>query len=276
MVRVVKGILRPPGTDIEIELDSVGGIQGPKGDTGDPGPKGDTGDPGPKGDDGDPGATGATGATGPQGPKGDDGDPGATGETGPEGPEGPEGPAGPAGATTIYDYTVSSLKGSIDTFVDDGGNGTGQDLLQTYDLLDIWIYTRVEAVASNSAILVTVNNDTGSNYDQGVGQFNDGGSNAFVNGGSAGWVQAARGDGASAGYASVSHIQFMGYAVDGSGLFKIGTVFISMPKSGGGSFTRIESLAYLTDDAITRLKVAGGDDGLLNLMPGSRLLIKAS
>jgi hypothetical protein len=67
------------------------GLQGPKGDTGDPGSKGETGDPGPKGDTGD------------SGPKGDTGDPG------PQGEQGEQGPVGPAGAIDVYDFNDQYL-----------------------------------------------------------------------------------------------------------------------------------------------------------------------
>ena len=48
---------------------------------------------GPKGDQGDPGATG------PQGIQGEKGDPGAAGPAGPQGAEGPVGPQGAEGPT---------------------------------------------------------------------------------------------------------------------------------------------------------------------------------
>ena len=47
----------------EIDLGSVVGPQGPKGDTGAQGPKGDTGAQGPKGDTGAAGPAGADGKT---------------------------------------------------------------------------------------------------------------------------------------------------------------------------------------------------------------------
>ena len=104
-----------------IDLGSVMGPKGPKGETGPAGPQGQTG---PQGDKGDTGATGATGAEGPkgatgdtgpkgepgekgekgekgdtgaQGPKGDPGETGPQGKTGPQGPAGPQGPKGDTG-----------------------------------------------------------------------------------------------------------------------------------------------------------------------------------
>ena len=110
----------------ELDLGSVIGPQGPKGETGPQGPKGATGATGPQGPTGAVGkaatikigkvTTGEEGssakvtnsgtenaavlditipcgATGPQGPKG------ATGATGPQGPAGEKGATGPAGPT---------------------------------------------------------------------------------------------------------------------------------------------------------------------------------
>ena len=106
------------------------GAQGPKGETGSQGPKGETGpqgEQGPKGDTGATGAEGPKGATGDTGPKGepgekgekgDKGDTGATGpqgETGPQGQTGPQGPAGPQGpkGDTGTGFTVKGYYGSV-------------------------------------------------------------------------------------------------------------------------------------------------------------------
>ena len=101
-----------------IDLGSVMGPQGPKGETGPAGPqgqtgpqgakgdtgatgaegqKGATGDTGPKGEPGEKGEKGEKGDTGAQGPKGDPGETGPQGQTGPQGPAGPQGPKGDTG-----------------------------------------------------------------------------------------------------------------------------------------------------------------------------------
>ena len=67
------------GTMAKVNLGSVVGPAGPKGETGATGPKGDTGPAGPKGETG---ATGPKGDTGPTGPKGDTGPRGAKGDPG--------------------------------------------------------------------------------------------------------------------------------------------------------------------------------------------------
>jgi len=72
-------IQQEPTRTVTIDVGTLQGPPGPKGDPGPAGPKGDTGPAGPKGD------------PGPQGPKGEKGEPG---------PVGPAGPQGPAGGTT--------------------------------------------------------------------------------------------------------------------------------------------------------------------------------
>ena len=117
----------------EIDLGSITGPQGPKGETGAQGPKGDAGAQGAKGDTGAAGASitkiekksqsgqtatytitlsdgktfdfdintvkGETGAQGPKGDTGDTGPQGPKGDTGDTGPQGPKGDTGDTGST---------------------------------------------------------------------------------------------------------------------------------------------------------------------------------
>ena len=66
-----------------IDLGSVMGPQGPKGETGPAGPQGQTGPAGAQGPKGETGSQGPKGETGPQGEQGPKGDTGATGAEGP-------------------------------------------------------------------------------------------------------------------------------------------------------------------------------------------------
>ncbi len=79
---------------LNVQLKSSAGQQGPPGPQGEPGPQGPQGPTGPQGPKGDTGATGATGATGPQGPAGPQGPQGLQGAVGPQGPAGPQGSKG--------------------------------------------------------------------------------------------------------------------------------------------------------------------------------------
>ena len=85
---------------LNVQLNSTAGQQGPPGPQGDPGPtgpQGPAGPTGPQGPQGETGATGPQGPSGPQGPQGPQGSTGATGATGATGPQGPSGPQGPQG-----------------------------------------------------------------------------------------------------------------------------------------------------------------------------------
>ena len=68
----------------------------------------------------------------------------------------------------LYDYTVSgSDKASIDTQVDDGGNGAAA-LPTTYSLLEIFLIARTDEAVQLSVVDFVFNNDTGSVYDRAV------------------------------------------------------------------------------------------------------------
>ena len=83
------------------------------------GPRGEKGDPGVQGPKGDPGAQGETGGTGAQGPKGDPGAQGPKGDPGAQGPKGDPGVQGPKGETGEgfrvkgYYQSASALEASV-------------------------------------------------------------------------------------------------------------------------------------------------------------------
>ena len=169
-----------------VDLGSVIGPQGPKGETGPAGPQGQTGpagaqgEQGPKGDTGAEGPKGATGDTGPKGEpgekgeKGDKGDTGATGpqgETGPQGQTGPQGPAGPTGPKgdtgtgfTVKGYygSVSALQASVEN--PEVGDAYGVGAAAPYD---IYIYDGVTNAWVNNGPLQGAKGDKGDPGKQG-------------------------------------------------------------------------------------------------------------
>lgn len=169
-----------------VDLGSVIGPQGPKGETGPAGPQGQTGpagaqgEQGPKGDTGAEGPKGATGDTGPKGEpgekgeKGDKGDTGATGpqgETGPQGQTGPQGPAGPTGPKgdtgtgfTVKGYygSVSALQASVEN--PEVGDAYGVGAAAPYD---IYIYDGVTNAWVNNGPLQGAKGDKGDPGEQG-------------------------------------------------------------------------------------------------------------
>ncbi len=80
-----------------LDLGTITGAQGEKGETGEQGPKGDQGEKGETGEQGPKGDQGEKGETGEQGPKGDQGEKGETGEQGPKGDQGEKGETGEQG-----------------------------------------------------------------------------------------------------------------------------------------------------------------------------------
>jgi hypothetical protein len=100
-------------------IDLAIGIQGPKGDPGDPGPQGENGAPGPKGDQGDPGPRGPQGLTGGPGPMGEPGPQGMQGERGEPGPKGDKGDKGDPGITGYRRFPKNSITEPYDLEPDD-------------------------------------------------------------------------------------------------------------------------------------------------------------
>ena len=169
-----------------VDLGSVIGPQGPKGETGPAGPQGQTGpagaqgEQGPKGDTGAEGPKGATGDTGPKGEpgekgeKGDKGDTGATGpqgETGPQGQTGPQGPAGPTGpkGDTGTGFTVKGYYGSVSALQasvknPEVGDAYGVGAAAPYD---IYIYDGVTKAWVNNGPLQGAKGDKGDPGEQG-------------------------------------------------------------------------------------------------------------
>ena len=169
-----------------IDLGSVMGPQGPKGETGATGPqgqtgpqgakgdtgatgaegpKGATGDTGPKGEPGEKGEKGEKGDTGAQGPKGDPGETGPQGQTGPQGPAGPQGPKGDTGSGFVvkgYYGSVSALQASVKN--PEVGDAYGVGAAAPYD---IYIYDGVTGAWINNGPLQGAKGDKGDPGEQG-------------------------------------------------------------------------------------------------------------
>ena len=169
-----------------IDLGSVIGPQGPKGETGPAGPqgqtgpqgakgdtgatgaegpKGATGDTGPKGEPGEKGEKGEKGDTGAQGPKGDPGETGPQGKTGPQGPAGPQGPKGDTGSGFVvkgYYGSVSALQASVKN--PEVGDAYGVGEAAPYD---IYIYDGVTGAWINNGPMQGAKGDKGDPGERG-------------------------------------------------------------------------------------------------------------
>lgn len=183
-----------------IDLGSVIGPQGPKGETGPAGPQGQTGPAGAQGKTGEAGASitsitkksqsgttatytialsdgktfdfnvetvkGEKGDTGAQGPKGDPGETGPQGQTGPQGPAGPTGPKGDAGTGfTVKGYygSVSALQASVEN--PEVGDAYGVGAAAPYD---IYIYDGVTNTWVNNGPLQGAKGEKGDKGDPGA------------------------------------------------------------------------------------------------------------
>ena len=183
----------------ELDMGSVMGPQGPKGDTGAKGEKGETGAKGDTGATGAKGETGATGATGPQGitptigenenwylgnvdtgkpsrgrqgekgekgETGAKGDTGATGATGPQGETGPRGPQGlqgiqgePGKGLTISGYYATAQALAAAVTNPEAGDAYGVGTSEPYD---IYIYDGVTHAWVNNGPLQGAKGETGA------------------------------------------------------------------------------------------------------------------
>ena len=167
-----------------VDLGSVVGPQGPRGETGAEGPKGETGAQGPKGDTGaqgpkgEAGERGPKGETGAQGPKGDTGAQGPKGDTGAQGPKGDPGERGPKGETGVqgpkgetgagflvkgYYETASALEASVQTPMAGDAYGVG-----TSEPYDIYIFDGVTESWINNGPLQGARGEKGDKGDPGA------------------------------------------------------------------------------------------------------------
>ena len=192
----------------EMDMGSVMGPQGQKGDTGakgekgDRGEKGDTGATGAKGDKGDPGATGPQGITptigenenwylgnvdtgkpsrgrqGEKGEKGEKGETGATGATGPKGDTGPKGETGPRGPQGLQGIqgepgkglTISGYYATAQALAAAVTNPTAGDAygVGTAEPYDIYIYDGVTSAWVNNGPLQGAKGEKGDKGDTGA------------------------------------------------------------------------------------------------------------
>ncbi len=142
------------------------GAQGPKGDTGAQGPKGEAGERGPKGETGAQGPKGDTGAQGPKGDTGAQGPKGDPGERGPKGETGAQGPRGETGAGFLvkgYYETASALEASVQAPMAGDAYGVG-----TSEPYDIYIFDGVTESWINNGPLQGARGEKGDKGDPGA------------------------------------------------------------------------------------------------------------
>lgn len=170
--------------------------------------------------------------------------------------------SGSGGAVVIFDSTLGAAAASIDS-------GVGS-IPADYDVLEVWMILRTNDAGTSVLVDVTVNNDTGNNYDQEAVV----GFNATVTGSAAvaqaKWTVNAHGAGGGASYASCVRITLPGYAQ--TSFFKVAEALIaSNDSTANENAVKAMALTWRSTAAITRMKVAA--QGAATLDAGSRLLI---
>jgi hypothetical protein len=163
----------------------------------------------------------------------------------------------------LFDSTLGADAASIDT----GANG----IAQTQNVLEIWILARNDDAAAASGALITLNNDTGANYDSqrvtGINVTPTAGFAVAANN----WSVGIHGAGGTAGYAGVLCITIPGYTQ--TTFNKTGTLLVCQPDGAAANENAsLTALGYRSTAAVTRAKVAVGGAGTV-LKAGSRMLI---
>jgi len=169
----------------------------------------------------------------------------------------------------VYRYTVSgAAKASIDTGVDTPQAGSND--WTGGDVLEVWLTARTDQATPNPLIDMTLNNDSGANYDkqQVSGVSTTASAAAAV--GATKWQFFGHGASGSASYAAVTRISFPDYA--GTTFNKTGEAVTGQPDAtAANQVAQASSLGYRSTSAITRLAVV--PDVASNFVVGTQLLI---
>ena len=170
------------------------------------------------------------------------------------------GAASGGGLTLLFDQTLSVAAATIDTGA--GGIAGG------HGVIEVWMMIRTADANELSVAQVTVNADTGSNYDQqAMIGFNATASANFGNG--TNWGFEVPGGTDQAGAVGVTRLTIPGY--DQTTFHKQAEMTSGAPDpTAANNRVRLSSLRWKNTAAITRLTVTGAFG---NIAAGSRLLI---
>ena len=169
----------------------------------------------------------------------------------------------------VYRKTITGADAaSIDTGVDtpDAGSNdwTGGDFLEVHMTI------RTDDASAVPNVNVTLNNDTGSNYDSILGNSNNGGSGAATSVAQTAWAIRVHGSGGGVSYPGTVSLLVPNFA--GTTFFKSGqATWDAMDQTAANGQAGFYGLGYRSTSAVTRLKVAGQSTAKLKV--GSQLLI---
>lgn len=167
------------------------------------------------------------------------------------------------GSNILFDSTLGVDTASIDTGVSGIASG--------FAVLEMWILARTDDAVVIGSVSLTLNNDTGANYDRHRFQA----ANTTVTGATGlaqtAWAIETHGASASASFPSVTRITIPGYTQ--TTFFKTGEMTNASPDStAANNNTTIDSLAWRSTSAISRAKIAVAGGGTV-LKAGTRFLI---
>jgi hypothetical protein len=169
----------------------------------------------------------------------------------------------------VYRYTIAGVdKVSIDTGAD--ASDAGSNIWTGGDVLEIWIVAATDDAAAGPNGAITVNNDTGANYDrQFVAGANVTGS-AGVNVAAANWAVSLHGAGGTASYPAALHVTIPAY--NSTTFNKVALLVDAVPDGTGANETiAVVAMGYRSTVAISRFKVSAS--GAAKLKVGSQLIV---
>jgi hypothetical protein len=168
----------------------------------------------------------------------------------------------PAGTYLLFSSVLAVAAAAIDT----GANGVAAG----YSVLEVFILAQTADAAANANVIVTVNNDTGNNYDVQTNQAN----NATLAGqqslARANWPFTLHGAGGSGTYPGVARFTIPGYAA--ATFWKVGEFTCGEPDAtAADNIAQTGVIGYRETTAISRMKIAASSGA--NLAIGSALYI---
>ena len=173
-------------------------------------------------------------------------------------------------SSLVYRYTVAgSVKASIDTGSDTPDAGSND--WTNGDALEIWMMVQTDNAAAIDTLSVTVNNDTGANYDQQRVQAERTNLSGALTLAASAWTFDVHGSAGAGSYVGTVRMSFPAYAK--TTFNKVGEAANEVLDTGGGNVeVRALALGWRSTAAITRIKIAPATGGK-NLQIGSQILI---
>ena len=175
----------------------------------------------------------------------------------------PTGGGGGGVGALLYSLVLTSAAAAIDTGA--GGIAGG------YNILEVFIVAQTDDTSAAVVASITLNNDTGANYDRQVVTGTGGSVGGSASLAQTSWLLNAHGNASTTQYAGTFHLAFPGYA--GTTFYKTGRIQTNILDANSANVVVADhALGYRSTSAITQLKVAPLTAGK-NLRAGSAVYI---